>query len=181
MILISSTSRFLLANPVSIKLQPELGGGSLYDVGCYPVNFIGLTLDEISQGGPGRSALPDSISVECVRSGGIDVIFSALMKYPAGVIASLNCGFNAQRRVHSEIVGTTGALEIPDTFLDNASSLVLVSGEERREIPVTQSDRYRLEIEDFADAILQKRGPQHSLAETQRNAELMDRLIAASR
>jgi len=177
---ISSTSRFLLANPASIKLKPELGGGALYDVGCYPLNFIGMVLDEAAQSGPGRSPLPESLSVECVRTGGIDVIFSALLKYPGGLIGSLNCGFNAQKRVCSEIIGTKAALEIPDTFLDNAGSLVLVSGDERREIPVAQSDRYRLEIEDFAEAILQKRAPQFSLAETRRNAELMDRLIAAS-
>ena len=47
---ISSTFRFLLANPASIKLKPELGGGALYDVGCYPVNFIGMVLDEIIRG-----------------------------------------------------------------------------------------------------------------------------------
>jgi len=34
---VSSTHRFLLTNPASIKLKPELGGGALYDVGCYPV------------------------------------------------------------------------------------------------------------------------------------------------
>jgi predicted dehydrogenase len=177
---ISSTHRFLLANPASIKLKPELGGGALYDVGCYPVNFTGMVLDEIVRSGPGASPLPESISVECVRNGGIDVIFSALLKYPSGVIASLNCGFNAQKRIHSEIVGTRGALEIPDTFLDNAGSLALITGEERREIPVAQSDRYRLEVEDFAAAILEKRTPQFSLAETQRNAQLTDRLFASA-
>src|SRR4029077_1416251 len=50
---ISSTFRFLLSNPASIKFQPELGGGSLYDVGCYPINFTGMILDEISGGKAG--------------------------------------------------------------------------------------------------------------------------------
>jgi predicted dehydrogenase len=178
---ITFTFRFLLANPASIKLKPELGGGALYDVGCYPVNFIGMVLDEANKTAPDSSALPDSVSVECVRTGGVDLAFSALLKYPSGLIASLNCGFNAQKRVHSEIVGIKGALEVPDTFFDNAGSLVLTVGEERREIPVAPSDHYRLEVEDFADAILQNRAPHFSLAETQRNAELMDRLFAASR
>ena len=178
---ISSTFRFLLANPASIKLKPELGGGALYDVGCYPLNFIGMVLDEIKRGSPGNPALPESVSATCIRHGGVDMIFSALMKYPSGLIASLNCGFNAQKRVHSEIVGTQGALEIPDTFFDNAGSLFLTIGEERREISVVQSDRYRLEIEDFADAIVKKRPPQLGLTETQRNAEVLDRLFAAAR
>ena len=178
---ITSTFRFLLANPASIKLKPELGGGALYDVGCYPINFIGMLLDEANKTAPGGSALPESISVECVRTGGVDMVFSALLKYPSGLIASLNCGFNAQKRVHSEIVGTTGVLEIPDTFFDNAGSLVLTVGEERREIPIAPSDRYRLEVEDFADAILQNRAPHFSLAETQRNAEVTDKLLTAIR
>jgi predicted dehydrogenase len=172
---ISSTFRFLLTNPSSIKLKAELGGGSLYDVGCYPVNFIGMVADRVG-GGP---AMPRSISVELERSGGIDVIFSALMKYPSGLIASVNCGFNAQKRVSSEIVGTKGALEIPDTFLDNEGELTLTIGEERRKIPVEASDRYRLEVEDFADSILRHRAPGFSLNETQRNMEVLDRLFAA--
>ena len=53
-------------------------------------------------------------------------------------------------------------------------------GEERREIPVAASDRYRFEVEDFSEAILQKRSPQFSLAETLRNAAVLDRLFAAS-
>jgi len=179
---VSSTSRFLLANPASIKLKPELGGGALYDVGCYPVNFIGLVVDEMLGGQPGASAnsLPQSVAVECVKIGGIDVIFSALLKYPSGLIASLNCGFNAQRRLFSEIVGTKGILEIPDTFLDNAGVLTLTTGDDRREISVALSDRYRLEVEDFADALRQNRPPQFTLAETQRNLAVMDQLLAAA-
>jgi predicted dehydrogenase len=102
------------------------------------------------------------------------------MKYPSGLIASVNCGFNAHKRVFSEITGTRGVLEIPDTFLDDAGFLTLTVGDERRRLPVEQSDRYRLEVEDFADAILRGRAPQFSLAETQRNAEVMDLLLAAS-
>jgi D-xylose 1-dehydrogenase (NADP+, D-xylono-1,5-lactone-forming) len=178
---VSSTFRYLLVNRSSIKIQPELGGGSLYDVGCYPVNFVGMVADEIAGHGPGKSPLPKSVSVELERVGGVDVIFSALMKYPSGLIASLNSGFNAQRRLFSEIVGAKGALEIPDTFFDNAGTLVLTTGDDRREIPVEVSDRYRFEVEDFADAILQGKAPQFSLAETQRNMELLDQLFAASK
>lgn len=170
---ISSTFRFLLANPASIKLKAELGGGSLYDVGCYPVNFIGMVADKVSD------SMPKSVSVELDRSSGVDVLFSALMKYPSGLIASVNSGFNAQKRVCSEIVGTKGALEIPDTFLENAGALTLTIGDERSQIPVEASDRYRLEVEDFADAILHERAPAFSLNETQRNMEVLDRLFAA--
>lgn len=177
---ISSTFRFLLANPASIKLQPELGGGALYDVGCYPVNFIGLVADEMAGGLAGASR-PESAAVECMRAGGIDTIFSALLKYPSGLVAALHCGFNAHLRVFTEITGTKGVLEIPDTFFDNAGALTLTTGNQRREIPVAASDRYRLEVEDFGDALLQQRPPRLGLTESIRNLEVIDRLLAASR
>ena len=176
---VSATFRFLLNRPGCIKLQPELGGGALYDVGCYPVNFIGLVADEAA-GQPGSGAArPESVSATCVREGGIDVNFSALLKYSSGLIAAAHCGFNAHKRVCAEIIGTAGVLEIPDTFFDNPGALTLTTGETRREIPVAESDRYRHEIEDFAAAILEKRPPLLGLAESLRNAEVIDRLFAA--
>jgi len=177
---VSSSFRYLMTNPASIKLKPELGGGALYDVGCYPVNFIGLVADELAGGAPGASR-PDSVVVECEREGGVDVILSGLLKYPGGLIGSLHCGFNAQARIVSEVIGTKGLLEIPHPFFDTPGPLVLTVGEERREIPVPASDRYRSEVEDFAEAILQQRAPRLGLPETIRNLEVIDRLLAASR
>ncbi len=177
--LVHASHRFLLNRPDSIKLRPELGGGALYDVGCYPVNFAGLVADHAA-GAPG-AARPVSVAVECVRTGGIDESFSALLKYPSGLIASLHCGFNAQPRIAAEIIGTKGVLEVPDAFLGDAGALTLIHGQERHEICVAESDRYRLELEDFSDAILEKRAPRLSLAESLRNAEVIDLLLAASR
>ena len=170
---------FLLADPASIALQPELGGGALYDVGCYPVNFAGLVVDAAAGAAPG-TVRPESVAVECVRRGGVDVLFSALLRYAKGIVAALHCGFNTPRRVGAVVMGTDGVLEVPDTFFDPAGALALTRGGERTEIPVGPSDRYRAEVEDFAEAILQDRSPRLGLAETQRNAEVIDRLLAAS-
>jgi D-xylose 1-dehydrogenase (NADP+, D-xylono-1,5-lactone-forming) len=184
---VTASFRFLLANPASIKLRPELGGGALYDVGCYTLNFIGLVLDEAARqaaGAAGDGAVvtppPVSVAVECVREGGIDVNFSALLKYPAGLLAAMHCGFNAHKRIGAEIIGTLGVLEIPETFFDNAGAITLIHGEERTEIPVVASDRYKSEVEDFADAILHGRAPRLGLAESVRNMEVLDLLRAAS-
>jgi len=175
---VEATFRFLLANPASIKLRPELGGGALYDIGVYPVNFAGLVADEIG-GGPGSSR-PEAVAATCVRRGGIDEIFSGLLRYPSGLIASLHCGFNANRQVVAQIVGTKGVLEVGETFFDHAGSLTLTQGEARREIPVAASDRYTREVEDFAAAILERRAPRLGTAESVRNLEILDRLFAAS-
>jgi len=174
---INASFRFLLGNPASIKFRPELGGGSLYDVGCYPVNFAGLVADTIAGGT--AVAHPASVSAEFVRTGGVDEICSALLKYHSGLIAALHCGFNAHKRVAAEIIGTRGGLDVPDTFFGNAGALVLTQDDVRREIAVPESDRYRLEVEDFAEAVLQRRAPQLGLEESLRNAGVIDQLYAA--
>ncbi|MDB6166165.1 MAG: oxidoreductase, Gfo/Idh/MocA family, partial [Lacunisphaera sp.] len=178
---VSASFRFLLNRPGTIKLQAALGGGALYDVGCYPVNFIGLVADEAAHQHDSGKARPESVAAGCVREDGVDVSFSAVLKYSSGLVGTAHCGFNAHKRVGAEIVGTAGVLEIPDTFFDNAGTIILTTGETRREIPVPESDRYCREIEDFADAILQQRPPQFGLGESLRNAEVIDQLFAAVR
>ncbi len=178
---IHSQFRFLLNRPGDVRREAGLGGGSLYDVGCYPLNFTGLVIDTITGSAPGTGPSPESIHAQSVDVNGVDEQFSALLRYPGGVTAALHCGFNAHARILSEIIGTKGALEIPVTFLGNAGHLTLISGDQRTEIAVPESDRYRLQAEDFADAILLKRPPLLTTTETLRNMELLDRLYATAR
>jgi predicted dehydrogenase len=173
---IESNFRFLLNRPESIKLQSGLGGGSLYDVGCYPVNFSGMIADRCARAKPG-SRQPESVAARATLVQGIDQVFSGVLHYADGLVASVNSGFNAHKRVFSEIVGTEGVLEVPDTFFDNPGVLTLTRGEHREEIPVPESDRYRAEVEDFSAAIRDNREPAFGLAETVRNAAVIDRLL----
>ena len=187
---IDSTFRFQHTRPDSYRHRPELGGGSLYDVGVYPLNFIGMVMDAATNSPPGASPAPATINVQCTRTPtGIDDNISALLRYPNGTLAAAHAGYNSARRVHSTISGAKAVLEIPDTFFDTTTPLTLSTrttsstpeDNATREIPIPESDRYRAEVEDFAAAILEKRKPHHPLAETLRNAELLDRLIAAAK
>jgi D-xylose 1-dehydrogenase (NADP+, D-xylono-1,5-lactone-forming) len=178
----NASFRFRLNRP-SIKLQPQLGGGSLYDVGCYPVNFVGLVVDTIAGGAPAAGGQPDVMKVDCVREGGVDMNFSALLRYRSGLMATIQSGLSSHRQIYAEVIGTEATLEVPDAFLGEGPPLRLLVGdpEERREVPVASSDRYMLEVEDFSDAVLHRRAPRFSLVESVRNAEVLDRLLAASR
>jgi len=184
---IYSTFRFPLTWANDVRSKPELGGGSLYDVGCYPLNFVGMVVDEmarIQSAANGKQVelgpMPEAISAQAVREGGVDVLFAGLLKYPTGMIASISSGFNAQKQLESHLIGTKGVLHVPETFFEAAGFLTrTVDGKEVDKIHVEQSDRYKLQVEDFADAIVNKRAPYFSLAETQRNMEIIDRLYAA--
>ena len=140
----------------------------LYEViTCYPLNLIGLV----------TQAEPEAIAVECAKSNGVDVNLSAVLRYADGLIATLHCGFNAFGRNYSEIVGTEGALLIPDTFLDDAGQLTLQTKKGNESIAITASDRYGEEIRDFSVAILNKRQPKLSLDESLRNMRTLERIL----
>ncbi len=185
---IYSAFRFPLLRENDVRSKPELGGGSLYDVGCYPLNFTGMVVDEIARiqnkdtSGGDVLPVPESVAVQAVLEGGVDVLFSGLLKYKSGLVASINSGFNAQKQIESQIFGTKGVLQVPTTFLDDEGPLtILVDGRVEATIPVEKSDRFKWEVEDFADAVLSQRAPFFSLNETLRNMELMDRLYAECR
>ena len=164
---INSSYRFLLNREDDIRRVPGLGGGALYDVGGYPLNFVGMVTGKT----------PVSMSAEYVVQDGVDVLFTAVLKYDNNIVATINCGFNAFSRIFSEIIGTKGLLEIPDTFLGNAGVITLTTDEGKKEIPVQKSDRYMLEIEDFADAIGNDRKPTLNLHETIRNMKIIEQLL----
>jgi D-xylose 1-dehydrogenase (NADP+, D-xylono-1,5-lactone-forming) len=164
---IDSVFRFHLNRPNTIKIQPELGGGSLYDVGCYPLNFVGMLTKE----------LPDSCSVQAIIENGVDLMFSAVMKYPSGIIANIHSGFNAFPQMGSEVVGTLGRIEISDTFSGVAGQIKVVTKDGARVVEVNESDRYTLEVEDFSNAILHGTSPKFPLEETERNMKVLDMLM----
>lgn len=166
---INVSFRFLLDRPNTIKMQPALGGGALYDVGCYPVNFIGMVT--------GR--LPVRCKALCETDQGVDTNLSALLQYEDGLIANIHCGFNAYGRNYAEIIGTKGMLIVDKPFLDDAGALHLHTAEGVRELPVSESDRYQAEIRHFSSAVLNQPSRLIPLEETVRNMQVLDMIHAA--
>lgn len=166
---INASFRFFLDRPNTIKVQPGLGGGALYDVGCYPVNFLGMVT--------GRH--PVRAHAVAQMDQGVDVNLSALLQYDDGLIANIHCGFNAFNKMGVEIIGTQGLLKIDDPFADFRGHIELTTKEGTRLIPVAESDRYRDEIADFSAAILEGRFPAFGMDETIMNMQVLDMIFAS--
>ena len=150
------------------RLDPDLGGGSLFDLGCYPVNFIQMI----------TGSNPVGMAAQYIGKNGVDQIFSAVLKYPNNLIANINCGWiNEFRSLSATIMGSKATLEIPEPFWGNAGSLILTTPAGRQEITVDESDRFLLEATDFADAILNDRPPMLNPAEAVNNAKVIETLI----
>ncbi len=167
---INSGFRFYLADHSDIRLNPELGGGSLWDVGCYPVNLLGMILKQEPE------------SVRALQTGfqGVDRSLSAVLRYPGGVLCTINSGFDSHSVMHTEINGTEGTLLMRDSFDETDTPLLMIKNDTATDIPVPACSRYVLEIEEFSSAILEGRAPALSLQETLRNVRLIERILRAA-
>lgn len=98
-------------DPGDWRLDPKRGGGALWDVGCYGVNAARLF----------AGAEPERIRAVANTHGGVDMSLAAVLEFPGGVLASVDCSFEQPFRCWCEIVGTRGVIEIPDAYLPPAS------------------------------------------------------------
>ncbi len=164
---INSTFSFLNSRTQDVRFDPAMGGGSLWDVGCYPINLIGMIMGEE----------PVSLCAQKTERHGVDFSLSAVMKYRSGAICTANCGFDADSALVTEINGITGSILMRDSFHETDTPILLVKDGVTEEIPVPACKRYVLEVEDFADAVITGREPGFSLSETVRNVGLITRIL----
>ena len=141
--LVRATFSFPLEGRRNIRLDPELGGGALMDVGAYCVSAARLLAGE-SERVYGEQVIGDS---------GVDILFTGLLRFPRGVLAEIDAGMRLPRRDGLEAVGTEGSLVIADPWLAQRLVLHLRRGESREEIALPPADPFRLELENMCAAI----------------------------
>src|SRR5262249_8516308 len=133
-------------DPANIRLQPAAAGGSLLDVGCYPVYGIRWVL-----------------GVEPVRAWataryefGVDVEMSGVLWFDGGATASFDCGFVHPMRQWLEIVGETGTIYVPEMWVphDWADFDVEPDGCEAQTTSAAGIDQIRSMLENFSRYVL---------------------------
>jgi predicted dehydrogenase len=93
--------------PASHRLRdPAQGGGSLLDLGVYPVSFAQLLLGEPS-GVTARATLSDE---------GVDLQTGMLLSWESGAHALLHCSINGGTPVTASVTGSRGRIDVPDGF-----------------------------------------------------------------
>ena len=135
-------------DPTNVRLQPETGGGALYDVGCYCINVQRMLA--------GREPSRAWATLNWSDEYGIDVAASGILDFGDQLYGTFSTGFTAPGGVYLRAVGTGGVMELPDGFLGRGEQarIVLNSGDASEAEIVTISDAYTLEIEDMSRAIL---------------------------
>jgi predicted dehydrogenase len=133
-----ATFMFTLDRDPDVRLVPELGGGSLLDVGWYCVSGLRLLA--------GRE--PDRVYGERVEGPtGVDLRFTGVLRF-GETTGEFTSGF-AGRHAGLEAIGARGTISVPDPWLVNAPGIVL-NGDR---IAVDAVSSYRLELENLAAAV----------------------------
>jgi predicted dehydrogenase len=155
----------------NVRLQGDLEGGSLMDVGCYCVSGLRLVLGE-----------PVAAAGQQVTGGnGVDVRFAGALKFPGDVLGAFDCGFDVPNRGAIEVVGTEGTLVAQDPWHGANPRLVLTRpGEAPEEIPVEAANPYRLELEDLSRAIREGGRPRLGREDALGQARAIEMLYAAA-
>ena len=93
--------------PGARQMNPELGGGSLLDVGVYVISFASM----IYQKSP-----VETVGVSHIGDWGSDEQGIAVLKYGNGEIADLSFALSTAAVNEAYIFGTEGYLKIEDVF-----------------------------------------------------------------
>jgi len=165
-------SFMLVGRDTDIRTDAALGGGSLWDVGCYPASYACL----LEQAAP-----RDVVGWQVAAPNGIDLTFAAMMRFDSGVLAQFDCGFQSPYRAEMEIVGADGVLRVDVPFKAGADSrLRLVHGRDESLLPFTADPPYLGEVDDFHAAVLDGTPHPIPLSESRRTARVLTALYASA-
>jgi D-xylose 1-dehydrogenase (NADP+, D-xylono-1,5-lactone-forming) len=127
-----------------VRLNADLDGGSLMDVGCYCVSGARLLAGE-----------PQRVWGEEVPApSGVDMSFYGALRFPGDVVAQFHSSLGLPFKQELEVFGTEGSLLVEAPWRVDLGGDVLLRRDaavERVEVPA--ADAYRLELESLAAAV----------------------------
>jgi D-xylose 1-dehydrogenase (NADP+, D-xylono-1,5-lactone-forming) len=170
---ITSAFTFMQSREADVRLDPALGGGSLWDIGCYPVS-LGQLL---------AGAAPVEVSgLRQDGATGVDEWFAGTIRYGNGVTCQFHCGFRATHQTFLRLVGSDGVLEAHRPFRpERREHLLLTRAGTVEEIVVEGNAIFADEVEDIEDAALGIRRPRIALSESRMHVATLEALHRAAR
>jgi len=135
----------------NFRFDAALGGGALFDVGCYTVSMACWILGE-----------PEQVLAWARMRDGIDMTAAALLIFDRGRTASVWASFESPEAQEVTVVSRDGVHRLERPFTSDGSGL-----------------SHRLMIESFADSVLRNRPAEIPLSESIANMRTLDRIRAA--
>jgi predicted dehydrogenase len=156
------------------RWRPEMGGGSLLDVGVYCLAPL--------LAAAGRTPARVEASATLAKSG-VDVSFAGWLDFGDGFTATIECSFDAPERQLLEIVGTEAAVTIDRAYTpglaDTAMTLRHRDGR-LEEIDTGGADPYREMVEHFQALVRGSAATRRPCAASITTLAVLERLRAAA-
>lgn len=157
-----------------IRLYKELGGGAMYDLGCYCTTMILSLID---------SDVDDVKAIAEFTDKGVDLMTSGIIKFDNGARASFDVGMTLGENTNARydrlyIFGSKGSIRSEVEYNQAGKvSYRIYTGEDVIERNCDVPNNYSLEIEQFSRCILSGEKPHVSPQFSVKNAELIDRVL----
>lgn len=161
----------------NIRLKRDMGGGSLFDVGCYCIHVSRFIL--------GKEPKKVFAAGDVHKELGVDLSLSGILSFEDGVIASFDSSFQQPNENRYEVIGTKGKIEVPVAFrpdVNGGNSEIIItskSGERRKESFF--GDQYTTQIEHFSACIQNNETPVYPDEETIKNMSVIEACLESLR
>jgi xylose dehydrogenase (NAD/NADP) len=128
----------------NVRLERDLEGGSLMDVGCYPVNVARWAF----------GAEPVAcVGVQVIEQAyGVETSFAGALRFDGGRLALIDSSFRQSGTQRYEIVGSLGRIVVPRAFRpdEDPGVIEITDAEAKRTEEVPAANQYALEADHFA-------------------------------
>ena len=141
--LVRAAFSFPLDDAANVRLNDELEGVGLMDVGCYCISGSRLLAGE-----------PESVYGEQVAApSGVDELFTGTLRFAADVLAEIDCGLVLPERDELEAIGEEGSVFLDDPWHCRRPVIEVRREEGTERIELEPEDSYRLQLENMSAAI----------------------------
>jgi predicted dehydrogenase len=158
--------------PTNIRLQSEMAGGSLLDVGCYAVYAIRWAF----------GAEPVRVYAAARYHLDVDVEMNGLVWLDDDRVGAFDCGFTLPLRTWLEITGTEGVIRVPQMWVPPARATFTIErdGQPVEEVVVEGEDQVVHMIDHFSTAVLEGRPVCPAPEEAVRTLKVLDALALSA-
>ena len=158
---------FMLDKADDPRWELALGGGSLYDVGCYPIDLMRQLTGKLPEVLGAQASYTDR---------GVDHSASALLRF-GDVRAHVDCAFSLPFHQGFEVLGSNGMLRLDAPFTNKNQATVLWQGDQAERFAPT--DAYALMVAHFQRAVHAEMPLRYPLEDAREQAEALDRVLLA--
>jgi len=172
---------YFLADPSNIRNQADIGGGGLYDVGCYAINTARYIFENEPEQVIGLFAIDPDLKTDRMMSG--------LAEFSGDRHLAFTCATQLVRSQRVQILGTLGRIEIeiPFNAPAGAETTFLVddgrdlAGSGREVVRVPACNQYTLQSDAFSRAVTGEQALEWSASDAVLNMRVIDAFFRSAR